>query len=486
MMQKQLSKACFGWRLIAGVCLVMGVIGGVVGVCDVTWAAQKPNIIYIMADDLGNAELGCYGQEKIKTPHIDQLAKEGMRFTAAYAGCHVCAPSRSVLMTGLHSGHTPIRANGGGKFYYADDVTVAEVLKDAGYATGVFGKWGGGTEETTGHPNRQGFDTFFGQLHQVHAHFYYPYWVWENEKKFMLPGNEGGDRKQYVHDEIHKKAMGFIRENSDGPFFAYLPYIIPHVELVVPEESEAPYRGQFPKVPVLDPRPGYIGSEDGFTTLAGMISRLDDSVGEIMALLEELGIADNTLVIFTSDNGGQSGGQDAGWTKMTDFFDGNGGLRGYKGSFYEGGIRVPLIAWWPGEIEAGAVSDLPIAFWDVLPTLAGVAGAKAPEGIDGLSILPTLTGEGKQRIHSYLYWEYPRGNQVQQAVRAGKWKAVQSSAGKAFELYDLEADEFETTDLAQRYPQVLGRLKGYMAEAHEEGRDYATEEPRPGVKDYVR
>ncbi|MHC4993910.1 MAG: arylsulfatase [Planctomycetota bacterium] len=451
-----------------------------------SFSADKPNIVYIMADDLGYAELGCYGQTKIKTPHIDRLAAEGMRMTDAYAGSHVCAPSRSVLMTGLHSGRTPIRANGGGKYYYPSDVTIAEVLKAAGYATGMFGKWGGGTEGTDGLPSKQGFDEFFGQLHQVHAHFYYPYWVWHNNKKYMLPGNESDNRKQYVHDEIHKKAMAFIRANSDRPFFAYLPYIIPHVELVVPEESEIPYRGQFPKVPILDPRPGYIGSEDGFTTLAGMISRLDDSVGEIMALLEELSVADNTIVVFTSDNGGQGGGRDGGWAKMTDFFDGNGGLRGYKGTFYEGGIRVPYVVRWPGRIQPGTQSNLPIGFWDVMPTLAEAAGAEAPEGIDGLSFLPTLTGAGKQARHEYLYWEYPRGNRLQQAVRAGRWKALQPAVGRPFELYDLEADLGETTDLAKRHPEILARLKGYMEEAHTPGRDYPVEEPRPGVADYVR
>lgn len=448
---------------------------------------SQPNIIFIMADDLGYGELGCYGQEKIKTPSIDSIAKQGIRFTQAYAGSMVCQPSRCVLMTGLHSGHAAVRANDVDQLLYDEDVTIAEVLKDAGYTTGAFGKWGLGYEGTPGHPNRQGFDQFFGQLLQVHAHFYYPYWVWKNEIKYPLPGNENGKREQYVHDEIHRQAVEFIRQNHKGPFFAYIPYIIPHVELVVPEESEQPYRGQFPKREIIDPRPGYIGSEDGLTTFAGMVSRMDRDVGEILRLLDELGIADNTLVFFTSDNGGQNGGKDNGWTQMTDYFKGNGPLRGYKGTFYEGGIRVPLIARWPKKIQAGAVTDHMCGFQDVLPTLAEIAGGKPPQPLDGISFAPTLLGKkDEQKQHEHLYWEYPRGNRRQQALRAGNWKAVQGRPNGPVELYDLATDIGEQNNLAKQHPDIVEKLIAIMDREHRPLRDYPPAPGRTGVKDYVR
>ncbi|MBW3600689.1 MAG: arylsulfatase [Planctomycetes bacterium] len=449
-------------------------------------ADQPPGIVLILADDLGYGHLGAYGQEKIATPNLDRLAAEGMRFTQAYAGSHVCQPSRSVLMTGLHTGHTPVRANDVNQLLLPHDVTVAELLQDAGYATGAFGKWGLGYEGTTGHPNRQGFDEFFGQLLQVHAHFYYPYWVWHNEKRRPLPGNEDGGRKQYVQDEMHARALDFIRRHHEKPFFAYLPYIIPHVELVVPEESERPYRGKFPKRAILDTRPGYIGAEDGYATVAGMISRLDAQVGEVMALLEELGVADNTLVIFSSDNGAQSGGKDAGWTAMTDFFRGNGDLRGYKGQFYEGGIRVPLIVRWPGRVEPGSTSDHVCAFWDILPTLAEVAGARPPENIDGLSLVPTLTGSGEQPEHEYLYWEYARGGGLTRAIRRGPWKAIQNRPGGEVELYNLKHDPSETTDVSAKHPDRVERLIQQMNDAHRPPHDYPPTGPRTGIADYVR
>ena len=443
--------------------------------------SRRPNIIFIMADDLGYGELGCYGQKKIRTPHIDKLAAEGMRFTQCYAGSNVCAPSRSVLMTGLHTGHTPVRANGLGKYLHDGDVTTAEVLKRAGYATGGFGKWGLGDIDTPGRPTAQGFDRFFGQLQQVHAHFYYPYWVWSDDTKFFLPENEGRKRSRYVHDEIHAQALQFIRDNRDRPFFCYLPYIIPHVELVAPEDSLAPYRGKFPEEPLPDPRKGYIGADEPYATFAGMVSRLDGHVGQIMALLAELDIDDNTIVFFTSDNGGQGGA----WTRMTDFFDGNKPLRGYKGEFYEGGIRVPLIARWPGKVAAGSQTDHLCTFWDVMPTLSDLAGAETPANIDGVSFAPTLLGEGKQREHEYLYWEYRYGNRMTHAVRIGEWKAVQPRSG-ALELYNLHSDIGETTDLAAERPEVVERAKQVIAQAHAEEREYPYNGPRLTVDDYVR
>ena len=445
-------------------------------------AERAPNIVFILADDLGYGELGCYGQEKISTPNIDRLAEEGMRFTQCYAGSRVCAPSRSTLITGQHTGHTPIRANGSGMYLYDGDVTVAEVLKQAGYVCGGFGKWGLGNNGTDGHPNRQGFDDFFGQLHQVHAHFYYPYWLWKNDTRFMLPENEGHRRARYAHDEIHSQALYFIRRNKDRPIFCYLPYIIPHVELVVPEDSLAPYRGKFPEEPLPDPRPGYIGADEPYATFAGMVSRMDGHVGQIVTLLDELGILDNTVIFFSSDNGGQGGA----WTRMTDFFDGNAPLRGYKGQFYEGGIRVPLIARWPGRIAKGSTSDHVCAFWDFLPTAADIAGVETPKQVDGISFLPTLLGNARQPDHEFLYWEYPRGGSVDQAVRMGRWKAVRPTPGGPLELYDLDTDVAETTNVAAEHPRIVEKIEGYISTARTDRRQYNTNVHRPTVDDYVR
>jgi arylsulfatase A len=456
---------------------------------------RPPNIIYIMADDLGYGHLGSYGQEKIKTPHLDRMAAEGMRFTQSYAGSHVCRPSRSTLMTGKHAGHTAIRANGMKRFLYDSDVTVAELLKTRGYATGGFGKWGLGDEDTPGIPMNQGFDEWWGQYSQVHAHFYYPYWIWHNDKKVMIPENFNRQRGKYVHDLLHEKAKAFIRKNQSGPFFAYLPYIIPHVELVVPEESELPYRGKFPKVGIHDPRENYIGSDDGYVTVAGMISRLDKHVGEIFSLLKELKIDKDTLVIFTSDNGAQGSGKltvnnKPGWQDMTDFFEGNGELRGYKGQFFEGGIRVPLIARWPEQIEAGSTTDHLTAFWDWLPTAAEIAGVRKqdiPNDIDGLSYLPTLLGKtADQKQHAYLYWEYPYGDKIGQAVRMGNWKGAIHRPGKEMELYNLKDDISETNNLATSKPDVVEKIQSLMAEAHIPERDYKPEPRKMTVEDFVQ
>jgi arylsulfatase A-like enzyme len=451
---------------------------------DVT--AGPPNLVLILADDLGYAELGCYGQQKIHTPHLDRLAADGMRFTQAYAGSHVCQPSRSVLMTGLHTGHTPVRANDVNQYLHPEDVTVAERLQSAGYATGGFGKWGLGFEETPGCPNRQGFDEWFGQYLQVHAHFYYPYWVWHNDERYLLPDNERGRRGQYVQDVVHQQALDFIRKHRSGPFFAYLPYITPHVELVVPEAWEQPYRGKFPRVILQDGRPGYISSDDGFVTFAGMVSRLDAYVGEIRSLLTELDLAENTVVLFSSDNGGQGGGQDRAWSRMTDFFEGNGPLRDYKGSFYEGGLRVPLLVFWPGRTTAGSLSDHVCGFQDVLPTLCEIAGVPQPAVTDGISLVPTLTGQGEQVVHRGLYWEYRRNDGIGRAARMGPWKAVQPSPRGAVELYHLGDDIGETTDLASRYPAIVRELTAFMDGSHVDQRDYPSTGNRTTIADYVR
>lgn len=444
--------------------------------------SEPPNIILLMADDLGYGHLGSYGQEKIKTPHLDRMASEGMRYTNAYSGSSVCAPSRSVLMTGLHTGHTPIRWNTpGGATLEGDDLTLAEQLKKVGYRTGGFGKWGLGKEGTPGHPNRQGFDEFFGQYDQVHAHFFYPWWVWHNEGKVMLPENEGGKRGTYVHDITHEHAMKFLRSSakSGEPFFAYLPYIIPHVELIVPEDSKKPYEGKFPKHTIRDPREGYLYDEDSYTAYAGMISRLDDAVGEILAMLKELKIEEETLFIFTSDNGAQG----SNWNDLVTFFDGTGGLRGSKGSLYEGGIRVPMIVRWPGKVKAGSTSDTPTAHYDLFPSLVAAAGAE-PVKTDGVSLLPEWLGKGRNRAleRKYLFWQTPGAC----AVRSGDWKLVRTDRWLPWELYDLEKDPDETTNLAGEYRDIVMRLSRYAKASWKPERDNNPVGPRTSYKDYVR
>ena len=443
-------------------------------------AARPPNVILIVADDLGYGHLGCYGQRKIATPHTDRLAAEGMRFTQFYSGGAVCAPSRSVLMTGLHTGRTPIRKNGGGAPLRDADLTMAEVLKSAGYATGGFGKWGLGTEDTTGAPTRQGFDEFFGYLHQVHAHFFYPYWLSDNGKPFMLPENEDGKRGKYSHDVILARSLDFIRRSKDKPFFCYLPVTLPHVELAVPEDSERPYRGKFPEVPIGD-RPGYITSDAPRATFAGMVSRMDDGVGQVVSLVGELGLTDNTLIVFVSDNGGQGDR----WQPLIDFFEGNGPLRGTKATLYEGGIRVPFIARWPGRIKPGTVSDQLSGHQDLLPTFAEAAGASPPPDLDGLSLLPALTGsEGPK--HDHLYWEHYAGKRMVQAVRAGNWKLVQPKPGQSFELYDLANDIGESRDVAAEHPELVKRLTELASKAHTPERNDPRVEKQVTIKDYVR
>ncbi|MGI8979055.1 MAG: arylsulfatase [Pirellulaceae bacterium] len=448
---------------------------------------RRPNIIFILADDLGPGHLGCYGQKQIETPHIDRLAKEGLRFTQAYAGCTVCAPSRSVLLTGLHTGHCPVRNNGGQYVMRDEDVTIAEILKSAGYATGCYGKWGQGDHGSPGEAIKQGFDEHFGYLHQTHAHFYYPEYLWKNDHKFPLEGNVGGKHGQYAHDVIMQRAEDFIRRNQAKPFFLYLTPTIPHVELAVPEDSLDKYRGKFPKQLIDDPRPGYIDAEDGYATYAAMISRLDDGVGRIMELLKKLKLDENTIVFFSSDNGAQGSGA---WQTLITQFDGTGGLRGSKGDMYEGGIRTPLLVRWPGKVKAGDVTELAAYFPDVLPTLAEVAHAEIPARlkIDGLSIVPELLGEkaaGRaQPRHEFLYWELPVGNKgdLQQAVRMGNWKAVRRKSALPLELYDLAADPKETKDLAAEQPAVVDKIEEFLKTCRVPDRPPIPVELPPGKK----
>jgi len=450
-------------------------------------AERPPNVILIMADDLGLGHCGCYGQTKIRTPSIDRLAAEGMKFTEFYAGANVCAPSRSVLMTGLHTGRTPVRNNGLKRYLYDEDVTVAEVMKKAGYATGGFGKWGLGLPDTPGVAVKQGYDTWCGQYSQTHAHFFYPYFVMKDLERLPLPENEGKQRGRYVQDVIHEHALKFIEQNKDRPFFAYLPYILPHVELAAPPAARREYEGKFPKIDRPDPRPGYLGSDDANAEFAGMVTYLDKLVGEVTAKLKQLGIDDNTIVFFTSDNGPQPGA----WSDIfVEYFDGNGPYRGAKTNFYEGGIRVPLLVRWPGKIKPGTTSDFVGYFTDVMPTVAELAGASAhlPKQLDGLSFAPTLLGQAdRQARHEYLYWEAAGTKQdiVQQAVRWGNWKAIKNRGTAEFELYDLSKDIGEEHNVAEQHPEVLKKIDAICQEAHSPERVYGPGEPESAAT-YVK
>jgi arylsulfatase A-like enzyme len=427
-----------------------------------TAAAQtRPNIILIQADDLGYGDLSSYGQRKFKTPNIDGLAAEGMRFTQYYAGSTVCAPSRSALMTGQHTGHTRIRGNARYPLL-PEDVTVAEVLKSAGYKTALIGKWGLGEAGTTGVPNRQGFDYFFGYLNQRHAHNYYPSFLWRNEERIKLRNvvpdedEEGSgnstNRVDYTHDLVAEESLKFIEGNSGGPFFLYLALTIPHANNEAKNKGmEVPDLGEFANTDWPDQE----------KAKAAMIARMDRDVGRLMALLKKLGIDDNTLVFFTSDNGPhREGGSDP------DFFDSNGPLRGIKRDLYEGGVRVPMIARWPKRIKAGARSDQVWAHWDFLPTVAEVAGVKSPADIDGISMFNALLGR-RRRNHEFLYWEFhERG--FAQAVRMGDWKAVRKSPDSPLELYDLKNDLNEQNNLAVKHPEIVKKIEEYLKTARTE------------------
>jgi len=442
--------------------------------------ASKPNVLVILADDLGWFDLSCYHQGLMggRTPNIDRIAAEGMRFTNAYSGCTVCAPSRNVLMTGFHGGHITVRSNPGGVPIRAGDVTVAQVLKSAGYATGGFGKWGLGEVGTEGVPWQHGFDQFFGYLHQIHAHFYYPPYLMDNDRKHPLAGNENGKRATYSHDVIAAKALDFIRSRKDGPFFCYVPFTIPHWELLVPDDSRAEYHPRLPEIGAIPPG-HYAAQEFPRAAYAGMVSRMDRDVGRILALLKELKLDDNTIVFFTSDNGPVTPNR-PGTTQSgeIDFFHSAGPFRGRKQTMYEGGIRVPMLARWPGRIAAGTTSDLAWYFADFLPTAAELAGARAPSGLDGISVTPTLLGAKaaghEQARHEFMYWELPsyeaktgtfRPVAPLQAVRMGNWKAVRPKFDAPLELYDLARDVGETTNVAAQNPQVMERIEAYLKTA---------------------
>ncbi len=450
--------------------LQMAGIGGLglfLGVRPVTAARRnsrrRPNIVFMLADDLGYAELGCYGQEKIKTPHIDAMAAGGMRFTQHYSGNPVCAPSRCTLMTGLHTGHAQIRGNKqmggdegwklgstiGGQYAIREDtVTIAKILKKSGYATGAYGKWGLGRVGTSGDPQKQGFDHFYGYICQRQAHTYYPNHLWNDGQVEWIPENRDGAEVKYSHDLISEQALNFIRRYKDQPFFLYVPFTIPHVALQVPEDSLEQYKGKWPDPPY-DGSKGYFPHEHPRACYAAMVSRMDASVGSIVSLLKELDLEDNTLVIFTSDNGPTfNGGSDSA------FFESAGPLRGLKASVYEGGIRIPFIAHWPGRIEPGTTSEHVSAFWDFLPTCCDLIGAEPPKDIDGISMLPTLFGRGKQKQHEYLYWEL----NGQQAIRVGHWKALRTKPWLDIQLYNLADDVGERDDLAKQKPELAQQM----------------------------
>jgi arylsulfatase A-like enzyme len=428
--------------------------------------SAAPNILLIVADDLGYGDLGSYGQKNIQTPVLDRLAAAGMRFTNFYAGSTVCAPSRSALMTGLHTGHTPIRGNREaqpmGQHPLDDKVpTVARALQQEGYRTGLVGKWGLGGPGSSGEPRRQGFDYFFGYLCQRHAHNYYPEFLFRNAERVALdnelPEPKRADgaglatkKTQYSHDLLAREALDFVERNRDRPFFLALTLTIPHANNEAKDEGmEVPDHGIYASKDWPAPQKGH----------AAMITRMDADIGRLLDRLGTLGLARRTLVLFTSDNGPhREGGYDP------ESNDSNGPLRGIKRDLYEGGIRVPLIASWPGRIRPGAVTDHVAASWDLFPTFCELSGANIPPGLDGISLVPTLTGESTQKPHDFLYWEFfERG--FQQAIRAGRWKGVRAGLSRPLELYDLEADPGETADLAGKEPQTVARLERLLGSA---------------------
>ena len=442
---------------------------------------QKPNIIYILADDLGYGDLSSYGQKHFETPNIDKLASKGMKFLQHYSGASVCAPSRSSLMTGQHTGHTPIRGNReledeGQTPLPATSLTIAEVMKLAGYKTGAFGKWGLGFIDSDGDPNNQGFDVFYGYNCQRLAHRYYPPYLWENKNKVFLKGNDWTNTVTYAPDKIQEATLKFIEENKEKPFFAYVPLVLPHAELISPNDSIFnKYKGKFEETPLTsdarytsDYGPDiihkeYCPQETPHAAFASMVDRLDVYVGQIMDKVEELGIADNTIIMFASDNGPHAeGGADP------EFFNSGGDLRGIKRDLYEGGIRTPFIAVWPNKIKAASTSNHVSAFWDVLPTIADIVDVKINNQIDGISFLPTLLDTKSQKEHNYLYWEF-NIKSGRKAIRKGNWKGVWYKInGKKqgeFELYNLETDLPEENNIANNHPEIVEELKQLMSEA---------------------
>lgn len=424
---------------------------------------KQPNILFILADDLGYGDLGCYGQKVAATPNIDRLAAEGIRFTQVYCGSTVCAPSRCALMTGYHMGHARIRGNARVDLQ-PDDVTVAKVLKGAGYRTGIVGKWGLGTAGNSGVPNRQGFDEWYGFLDQKHAHTQYPTQLWENEEEVFLDGNFGPGRKDYAHDIFTSRALKFIDKHKAGPWFLYLAYTIPHANNELTRQTgngmEIPSDAPYSDKPWPQPDKNF----------AATMHKLDSDVGALMNKLRDLGVAEDTLVIFVSDNGPHKEGGN-----NPEFFNSNGPLRGIKRDLYEGGIRTPAIARWTGTVKPGQVSDAIWTFWDFLPTAAELAGVKSPTGIDGISFVPALHGRAMP-AREYLYWEFhERG--FNQAVRMGDWKGVRTgSRRKPIELYNLKDDIGETSNVADKHADVVKKIAAIMTSARTDSKLFPIKE----------
>ncbi len=467
---------------------------------------QKPNIIYIMCDDLGYADVGCYGQQYISTPNLDRMAAEGMRFTQAYAGSPVSAPSRACFMTGQHTGHTKVRGNKEyriGSIYYGNNqdptqtgqepydpnhIILPEIMKDNGYTTGMFGKWAGGYEGSESTPDKRGIDRYYGFMCQFQAHLYYPNFlnsydreagdtevrreILQNNINYQMHGEDYKNRRDYSADLIHQEAMKWIdKQTADKPFFGIFTYTLPHAELAQPNDSILQaYQGAFCQEKSYSGDAGsrYNPTNIAHQQFAAMVTRLDAYVGEVLAKLEEKGFADNTLVIFTSDNGPHTeGGGDP------DYFNTERLLRGTKRSTTEGGIRVPFIAWWPGQVEAGVVNDHQLAFYDIMPTFCDVAGidnyierytneSLEVDYFDGLSFAPTLLGEGEQQAHEFLYWEFHETNMM--ALRMGNWKLVVQNGNCS--LYDLVSDTHEDNNLAAQYPDIVEKMKTIIKREH--------------------
>ncbi|MFD2256968.1 arylsulfatase [Luteolibacter algae] len=430
--------------------------------------ARQPNIIYILADDLGYGDVSYNGQDKFRTPNIDALAEQGMRFTNHYSGSAVCAPSRASFLTGRHTGNAPVRGNAehppeGQTPMPEDTYTLAHHLKKAGYKTGIFGKWGLGYPGSVSEPLKMGFDKFYGYNCQYLAHSYYPAWLWNDDKREFLWGNVGSFSKDYAPEFIHKQTLDFIRENKDKPFFCYYALVQPHADMIAPEEYMEKYRGKF--LPEFEYKEDYYkGQPEGHAAFAAMVNVLDDYVGELVAELKELGIAEDTLVIFTSDNGAhEEGGADP------VYFDSSSGRRGFKRDLYEGGIHVPMVASWPGKIAAGSESDQISAFWDMLPTFAELANEPLTVETDGVSIVPTLLGEDGQKQHDFLYWEF-HAKKGMVAIRKGDWKGVRYDVSvdpdSPLELYNIAKDPGEKNNVAAEHPEMVEEFNKFIKQSH--------------------
>jgi arylsulfatase A-like enzyme len=439
---------------------VLACLGLLFLVSSATAETRPPNVVYMMADELGYYEVSYMGNPNIRTPNLDRMAAAGIRFNNLFAGSSVCAPTRCSFLTGKHSGHTSVRVNGGGTPLRAEEETIASMLKRKGYATGGFGKWGCGGRDSTGVPERHGFDVFLGYYDQVHAHSFYPPYILRNSEEVPLAGNRGlSDGETYSHYVIFEGAVDFIRQHKDKPFFCYLPVTPPHGAFDIPDSD--PAWAMYQDKPWPEPARRY----------AAMVTMIDRQLGDLLELLKELGLAEQTLVMFSGDNGG------ADYFASPEYPRGIHGAnkhpqtgveyRGRKGNLYEGGLRIPFVAYWPGKIAPGQVSDHLCYFPDMLPTIAEVTGSTPPADIDGISILPTLVGQQAaghpQKQHEYLYWEIGSWT----AIRQGDWRAVQPKTGGDWELYDLSTDPSESNDVSAQHPHVLAKLKALAAAAHQ-------------------